>query len=232
MVGRNWNLGATCKAIARRIGLRYIILEYYLRTCSLKKRAFRFQKGTYEYFCHRYNTTWRNERAVEIPIIRRIMKGYPEHEILEVGNVLSHYFPIDHDILDKYEKAEGVINEDVISFQSAKKWSLVVSISTLEHVGWDERPREPMKILSAVENLKKLIIPKGRICVTLPLGYNTAMDELLKKRKLQFTKMYCLKRISGDNQWREVGWEDIRDAKYNSPFLGTNGLVIGIIEKG
>jgi hypothetical protein len=54
-----------------------------------------------------------------------------------------------------------------------------VSISTLEHVGWDEMTREPMKILKAIENLKNLTNPKGKIVVTLPLGYNPELDRLL-----------------------------------------------------
>jgi cyclopropane fatty-acyl-phospholipid synthase-like methyltransferase len=51
-----------------------------------------------------------------------------------------------------------VINEDVVNFKSKKKYDLIVSISTLEHVGWDEKP---MKIPRAIENLKTLITPQG-----------------------------------------------------------------------
>jgi hypothetical protein len=66
------------------------------------------------------------------------VKRYKERNILEIGNVLSHYFPVNHDIVDKYEKADGVINQDVVHFYSPKKYDLIVSVSTLEHVGWDE----------------------------------------------------------------------------------------------
>jgi hypothetical protein len=45
---------------------------------------------------------------------------YVGRNVLEVGNVLSHYFPVHHDVLDKYEKAKGVINEDVVEFSPAK----------------------------------------------------------------------------------------------------------------
>lgn len=57
------------------------------------------------------------------------------------------------------------------------------------------------------------------------------MDRLLKEDKMQFTKRYCLKRISKDNEWIEANWEDIKNARYNCPFNDANGLVIGIIEK-
>src|SRR6202034_3735504 len=108
---------------------------------------------TYYYFYHRYNYTWKNERTIEIPIIWDIIRKNPNKEILEVGNVLSHYYQVHHTILDKYEKGDNVINEDVIDFNPKKKYDLIVSISTLEHVGWDEEPRQPLKILTAVTNL-------------------------------------------------------------------------------
>src|SRR3990172_4116095 len=99
-------------------------------------RTFVFRDKTYHYFYHTYNPTWRNERCVETPIIWSIVKRSKEANILEVGNVLSHYFDTNHDVLDKYERAPGVINEDVVEFKSNKRYDLIVSISTLEHVGW------------------------------------------------------------------------------------------------
>lgn len=195
------------------------------------KRTLRFQGRRYKYFCHRYNHTWRNERAVEVPIVWEIVKKHHGKKILEVGNVLSHYFSVDYDILDKYEKAKGVINQDVVDFKPAIKYDLIVSISTLEHIGWDEELREPRKILYAIENLKKILASEGKIVVSLALGYNPELDSLLKKGKIQFAKQYYLKRISRDNRWEEVDWEDICDSQYDSPFPGTNALVIGIIEK-
>jgi len=126
--------------------------------------------------------------------------------------------------VDKYEKAEGVINQDVIDFQPSKKYDLMVSISTLEHVGWDEKPRDPMKVLYAIKNLKELLAPRGKIVVTLPMGYNPVLDKFLRKGEIRFTKRFCLKRISKHNEWKEVDWNVIRNAKYGE------GLVIGIIE--
>lgn len=204
---------------------------YYAKIKS--KESFVFQGRTYRYFYHRYNTTWKNERAVEIPIIWHIViENYRRgKKILEVGNVLSHYFHIGHDVVDKYEKAKGVINEDVVNFSSSKKYDLIVSISTLEHVGWDEKPREPDKILRAIKHLKDLLSPGGKIIVTLPLGYNPEIDNFLKDGRLRFDKQYYLKRITKDNKWIETSWDNVRDVKYGEPFPYANGLLIGIIER-
>jgi hypothetical protein len=52
--------------------------------------------------------------------------------------VLSYYFKVDHDILDKYEIIDGVINEDVVDFNPLKRYDLIISILSLPSVGWYE----------------------------------------------------------------------------------------------
>src|SRR5215207_4369431 len=99
-------------------------------------------------------TTWRSERAVELPIAWRRVRRTDATSTLEIGNVLSNYFPVRHLVVDKYERVPGVINEDVVDFSPPGKYDLIVSISTLEHVGWDPpEPRDPLKLLRAVDNL-------------------------------------------------------------------------------
>jgi len=83
----------------------------------------------------------------------------------------------------------------------------------------------------AVKNLKKMLAKNGEILITVPTGYNPYLDKILKKNKIKFTKKYCLKRISKDNKWVEVKWQEIKNSKYNKPFLNANGLFIGIIKK-
>lgn len=79
--------------------------------------------------------------------------------------------------------------------------------------------------------MKSLLLPSGKIVVTLPLGYNSEMDKFLKEGLIRFDGQYYLKRITRDNKWVETKWEDISDMKYGEPFLNANGLVIGIIER-
>jgi hypothetical protein len=112
----------------------------------------------------------------------------------------------------------------------AKEAYKIVSISTIEHMGWDETPREPKKIQLALENLStKCLAPGGELVVTLPLGYNIYLDKLLKEDKIQFTEQYYLKRISDDNKGIQVGEGEIREAKYGTPFPYANVVVIGVI---
>jgi len=91
---------------------------------------------------YRYFDTFRTrhgERAVKILIVVEMVRKYRGKNILEIGNVLSRHIKLEHDVLDKYETAKGVINEDIVDFKSEKKYDLIISISTLEHVGLDEK---------------------------------------------------------------------------------------------
>lgn len=191
--------------------------------------TFRFQQAAYSYFLSPYNFTWENERIIEVPIIWRLVKESKEKNILEVGNVLSHYFRINHDVVDKYEKTGGVINKDITYFQSNHKYDLIISISTFEHIGFDENPRDSYKILVAIKNIRNLLTLTGRAIITLPLGYHPELDDLLKEEKIQFDEKYCMKRISRLNSWVEVKWDTVYNPTYDKPFRFANWLFIGVI---
>lgn len=203
--------------------------QYRYYYTKRRGEVFKFQNGNYPYFIHPYNYTWQNERIIEIPIFRKILLDNQGKDILEVGNVLAHYFDISHDVLDKYEKGKGVINKDAANFKSKKKYDLIISISTMEHIGWDEKIKNNKKIFKVIKNLQSHLKKGGKIITTLPLGYNPFIDEYLQTNQLKFTKKFLLKRVSEDNKWKEFPWEKSKGIKYNYPFLCANGVVIGII---
>lgn len=209
--------------------LNYVYFVYYSQLHSDK--TFTFQSQDLNYFFHPKGTTWRTERSVEIPIIWNIVTTYKKQNkrILEVGNVLSYRFKIDHDVLDKYEKVPNLINEDVISFRPKRPYDIIVSISTMEHVGWDEIPKEPSKFLKSLANLNECLSPNGMIVMTLPLGYNTFIDDLLSKGNV-FDEQYFLKRVS-NLFWKEAEWKDVKDIKYNLKDFYANAILIGINHK-
>ena len=207
----------------------YLILYPYSYIFKSNK-YFEFNGEKHKYFLGAYNKAWLNERTIEIPIILSLMKGYKKDQILEVGNVLSHYFPVQHDIVDKYEKAKNVKNIDIINFKPLKKYDLIISISTIEHIGWDEEPKEPKKVLKAIKNLKGLLNKKGKIVVSIPIGYNSFFDGLIKEG-IKFKEIIYLKRISEDNRWIETTFDKIKQIKYNYPFRHANAIVVITITK-
>lgn len=196
--------------------------------------TFKFNKKIYSYFYNTYNGSWANERAVEIPIIWEKVKEHNSDDVLEVGNVLSHYFPVNHKVIDKYEKDNdnNVENIDIIDFKSKKKYSLIVAISTLEHVGWDEKVKDPKKIKSAIKKLVEHLKVGGELWVTLPLGYNPHLDRSLQKNELPFNKLFFIKRTSLFGNWEQVSKKVIKEKpKYNSPFPNANVICVGVIKK-
>jgi len=116
------------------------------------------------------------------------------------------------------------------NFQSNVKYALIISISTLEHVGYDEEPRNTRKILDAFSNLKRLLAPNGRIVVTLPLGYNHEMDNFIKEKTIRFNSQYYMKRISSANDWKEINQNEVEFAKFEESLPPhANELIVGII---
>lgn len=214
--------------------LFYPFWFHYNRTFK-SRDAFVFQNTKYKYFYHQYNVTWRNERTVEIPIVLRIL-CLTHGDILEVGNVLSHYFETEHDIIDKYEQGPRITTQDVTEVETLKRYDLIISISTLEHVGWDENPadgelvNDPDKILRAMEKLKTLLKPRGNIFFTVPIGYNPHLDKLLEAGRLLFDKCYFMKRVSKKDRWVEADWEDVKGITFNKSVPTANAIMIGIIE--
>jgi hypothetical protein len=202
----------------------------YNITADLNRRPksyFHFEGKELPYLIHPYNLSWVNERTVEIPVILDYIKNSKAKNILEVGAVLKHYTKINWEILDKFEKGTGITNQDIVDFKPDKKYDLIISISTLEHVGYDDE-NKPEKIELAIKEIKKWLSKNGKMIVTVPLGYNKHMDNLIFSNKFGFNKMYFMKRVSRKNKWVETSIEKVRNVKYNDPYNNANAIMIGV----
>jgi hypothetical protein len=178
----------------------------------------------YDYFWHPVETTWRSERAVEVPVGLAELRTADPRRTLEVGNVLCKYThpPAAHTIVDKYEQAHGVINADALTY-SGGPYDLIVSISTLEHIGYDEEPREPDKAARTIANLRHLLSPSGTMIATIPVGYNRDLDDALRDGSLGAHVAY-LGRTS-EWRWRQMEAAESR-ARHGWPWPGT-GVAYG-----
>jgi SAM-dependent methyltransferase len=180
----------------------------------------------YRYLAHRYNWTWLNERAVEVPIAQAAVSRAAGARILEVGHVLGHYGPTSHTVIDRYEHASGVINADALEFRDEDGFDLIVSVSTLEHVGWDEAPRDPDAAAAAFGHLRGLLRPGGELLATVPVGYNPALDSALRAGRVALDELRALRREPARNVWREVPPEAVWDAGYDFMLYTAHGLVV------
>lgn len=201
---------------------------YPLTRMLRQGEGFNFQGTHLPYTFARYNNSFLNERSVEISIAKWFLATSGGGRVLEVGNVLMHYGIKGHTVVDRYEAIPGVINDDIVDFAPEKPFDTVVSISTLEHVGWDETPREPERVFRAIENVKKCASAAGRILVTIPLGYNKTLDAGLRSSAVSFPQEVWLVRKNRRNEWGEGDKDAVLSMKYGQPYTGANGLYIGM----
>jgi SAM-dependent methyltransferase len=183
----------------------------------------------YPYLAHRYKLTWLTERAVEVPVVQAVVDRHAADRVLEVGNVLSHYRSQRHLVVDKYERAPGVINRDVLELDALGRFELIVAVSTLEHVGWDEQPRDPGKAIRSVAALRSLLDPGGLLVITVPVGYNPPFDAALRAGEVPLRGAAALRRVSG-TRWREVGVADVWSAPYDFLLYRARGVLFAFVE--
>ena len=193
------------------------ITRKYIQYLPRKFGRFTFNNVQLSYFCNFYNQTWMNERCIEVPLVMDFIK--PGLKVLEVGRVLDHYFSFDHDCVDKFEK--GAQNIDVVDLNTDTRYDRIVTISTLEHVGWDE-DRNPEKIHTAIRVLKSHLKPGGKLIATLPSGYNQNLDADLLNGKKLFDEQYYFKQI-GFGSW-------VQTKKFEPmPYLFRDGIAQSLI---
>ena len=225
----------TARAIELR-GLRAVAGDYArfgvgaLAGLPWSKRGargrFTFDGKEYPYFYHRHKFTWLTERAVEVPIAQAIVDRRRAARILEVGNVLSLYRGCDHVVVDKYEQAPGVLNRDVLDLDDLGRFELVLAISTVEHVGRDEEPRDPRKAVEAVRALRALLAPEGRLVLTVPVGYHEGLDAALSGGAFGPARLRALRRERLGPHWHEIPPEAAWGTPYDFLLYSARAVVV------
>lgn len=203
-------------------------LAYPVTRTRRQNERFEFRGEQLPYTFARYNNSFLNERTVEISIARWFL-ARSGGRMLEVGNVLSHYGITGHTVLDKYEVIPGVLNDDIVDFKPEAPFDTVIAVSTLEHVGWDETPREPEKVLRAIDSVKKCVAAGGHALVTVPIGHNKALDAALRDGEVSFAQETWLVRTNRRNEWIETNRDEALSKEYGRPYTGANGLYVGTI---
>lgn len=201
----------------------------------LRERRVCFRGVSLRLVYARHNVTWANERCVELALARRFLTGVPAEEVLEVGNVTPRYLGGGHTVVDKYEP--GALRVDIVDFESERRFRLILSISTFEHIGFDEAggPEEPgapeeleavaAKIRAALNRCIGLLVPGGTLVVTVPVGYNPALDAMIAGDELGCDRATWFRRFPG-RRWREVGREEGMRCRYGSPYPFANGIML------
>jgi len=182
---------------------------------SESEDTFRFLGKQYEYFSHPYNRARDNMRTLEVPIIRRILYQQPvAARILEIGNVLSHYLPLGSvptwDVLDLQE---GPIHKDLRTWEAKQRYDLIVSISTLEHIGFGkfDDTLGATDYSAIILKIRSLLAKGGKAYITIPTGYNPILDKHLFYEALDVEVYGCMERVDDKGTWEECSlWDALK----------------------
>jgi hypothetical protein len=192
----------------------------------LPKKTFSFNGATLEYFYAKYNITWVTERVLEVPIGLYALREAGAAGTLEVGNVLGHYIKAEHTVLDKFERQPGIINEDILSYQPGRTFDLIVSISTFEHIGYeDDGDPDAEKIRAAIDACQKLLSPKGRLLITVPFGYNPFLDRYLAEDRIVPAKATFYEKVT-NLDWKQTTKLEALKRKYGKPYSFANAIMV------
>ena len=218
--------GTSLRARLSHLGVAGAARSAAAAAVRCRPAGFALGDRSFRYFAHPYNAMWRNERAVEIPVALELLARARGGRVLEVGNVLAHYGHRGHDVVDRYEPSPDVIAVDIVDFCPDLPYDAIISISTLEHVGFDEDVKDPGKPRLAVEHMFSLLAPGGRMLATVPLGYNAALDRDLLADGLGFDELRFLKRVSRLGRWREVSAVEAAGTEYGRPYRWANAVAV------
>jgi SAM-dependent methyltransferase len=179
----------------------------------------------------RANHAWLTERAVEVPVARAHLADRRGDRVLEVGNVLGHYGPVAHTVVDRHERAPGVINADVLAFDPAGEYDLIISVSTIEHVGWDEAPRDPTAAARALRHLEGLLAPGGELLVTVPVGYHPAFERFVRSDAAGWDTLTALRADPRTGRWSQVDPDATLGVEYDRLLYTARAVLVGRLRR-
>lgn len=167
----------------------------------MTRAPFTFRGTPFAYFEHKYNCASINMRSVEVPIIRRYLADKRPRK-LEIGNVLSHYQTTTWPIIDIQEKGERVHNVDIMKFKPKEPFNLIVSISTLEHIGQGKYAKRTaaVSLQRIVDHIRGMLAPGGVFVATVPVGFNKMIDTGIRNDATGADHVWYMHRIEG-NEW-------------------------------
>jgi len=202
-----------------------------------RKATFSHRGVTLSYLSHPYNHASRNMRSIEVPIIRHYLElawmHNPQTTVLEFGNVLEHYGPRDWSVLDVKEKGPGITNADVMKWEPPSRYSLIVSISTLEHIGFGayvdftDMPPFPHAV---VARLKSWLAPGGVLVMTVPAGFNPMLDLEVHMGKLGVDHTWYMYRVNDANEWADCTVAEGLAMPYGKRWKWGSGM--GVLQVG
>lgn len=193
-------------------------------------KIFTFEGRRYKYFPSG------SDRTIEVPIAAEAARRHSAkgNKILEVGRVLPRYYKFKETVVDKFE---GPIKEDILTWKPPHEFNLIISISTVEHIWWDELksykpwggsiPRTAGKSTEAIHRMLTFLARGGEMLCTWPIAHNPPLDADLFAGKFPTAHVAYMRRISHKtNQWTMSNEAEAKVAKMWKPFPAGNVVAI------
>jgi hypothetical protein len=195
--------------------------------------SFTVRGREYTGFCHRYNCGFpplrMTERLVELAVADRWLEESAPDAVTEIGAVTPYYWPRRvSTIIDPYD-THRLVTHRVSLFTIDCANRDLLAISTLEHIELGDygvtRSGE-----SALQAFEKICRESRRFLITVPYGYNAAVDATLfaeYRFPVDVAATYMARSARG-NDWREVAVHEAKipygpdDRDHHS----ANGLLI------
>lgn len=153
-----------------------------------------------DYLDHSYNQTLKNERCIEVPLGLRWVECLDNtSKLMEVGAVLPYYQNTNHKVVDLYDEM-ATLKADFMDIDY--RGLDVLSISTIEHIGTNDytdgwmgvTDRTVVDEKAAILALRKILDECESCFITIPIGYNYALDKWLKEN-VDLLKCFAYKKI-------------------------------------
>jgi cyclopropane fatty-acyl-phospholipid synthase-like methyltransferase len=108
-------------------------------------------------------------------------------------------------VIDLNEKWPGATNADIMIYQPEQPLDLIVSISTLEHIGYNKWTDTGLYKLSEVMvRLERMLAPGGVFVATVPIGWRPDMDAEIRTEQTGADQVWYMRQTSEvENTWTE-----------------------------
>ncbi len=168
--------------------------------------TFCLESKTHPYFFHRFNAGWPphrcTERIVELALADDWLQHRDSRKVVEIGAVTPWYWPRRVEtIIDPADPHHLVTRRESV-FDVDLQGAQVLSISTFEHIGTGDYSLAADEQHTAVHALEKLFREAADFLVTLPAGWNPAVDDYVFSGRAETDRVHWYFLIrTGPWQW-------------------------------
>ena len=163
-------------------------------------------------------------------MIQALVDDQPPDRVLEVGNVLSHYRDQRHLIIGSLRTGTRRPEPRRLELDGLGRFALIVAISTLEHVGLDERTARSGQVGARRTRAARVAGPGWTAGADGAGGYNRQFDAAIRCGGLPIANLAALRREAGSDTWVQVEPEAAFAAPYDFLLYRARAVVFARLE--